>query len=234
MSGLAYRQRRLAGVFASAAALAGALIAASALGAAPDRRATTPTTARTTASQFAGIRQHGAVLGNPKAPVTLVEYADLQCPYCAEWARLTLPVLVASYVRPGKLRIAFNGLAFLGPDSRVALRTAIAAGRHDRLWDVVDALYLSQGPENSGWVDDALLARIAGDAGLDWPRLRSERAAPWVARTEQKAAAAATAAGISSTPSFQLGRTGGALQTVTLHSLGPDGLVPALDSLLAR
>ena len=84
--------------------------------------------------------------------MTLVEYADLQCPYCAQWSRETLPVLVDEYVATGKLRIVFHGLAFIGADSDKALRTAIAAGQDDHLWDVVHGLYASQGAENSGWV----------------------------------------------------------------------------------
>ena len=89
------------------------------------------------------------MLGNPDAPVTLVEYVDLQCPYCAEWAVRTFPVLVSDYVRTGKLRIVFHGLAFIGPDSDTALRTALAAGREDRLWDVVAGFYVRQGAENA-------------------------------------------------------------------------------------
>ena len=50
-------------------------------------------------------------LGSPDAPVTLVEYADLQCPFCAEWARGTFPAIVDEYVRPGQVRIEFRGLA---------------------------------------------------------------------------------------------------------------------------
>ncbi len=105
--------------------------------------------------------------------MTLVEYADLQCPYCAQWARETLPVLVDEYVEAGKLRIVFQGLAFIGPDSDKALRTAIAAGQDNHLWDVVHGLYASQGAENSGWVTDGLVGEIAsGVPGLD------ERQAP--------------------------------------------------------
>lgn len=83
-------------------------------------------------SLFAGIPQQGAVIGSPMARVTLVEYADLQCPYCGKWARETLPVLIKEYVRTGKLRIVFKGLAFLGPDSEKALRAVIVAGRQGR------------------------------------------------------------------------------------------------------
>ena len=105
-----------------------------------------------------GIPQDGTALGRPDAPVTLVEYADLQCPYCAHWAIGALPTLVEDYVRAGKLRIEFRGLAFIGPDSETALRTALAAGRQDRLWHVVEILYANQGRENSGWVTDDLIA----------------------------------------------------------------------------
>ena len=116
------------------------------------------------------------MLGDTDAPVTLVEYVDLQCPYCAEWAVRTFPVLVSDYVRTGKLRIVFHGLAFIGPDSDTALRTALAAGREDRLWDVVAGFYARQGAEN-GWITDELVDDVVAEAGLDAGRLARTRAA---------------------------------------------------------
>jgi protein-disulfide isomerase len=167
--------------------------------------------------------------------VTLVEYADLQCPYCGEWSRRTLPVLVDRYVRKGELRIVFDGLAFLGPDSNTALRTAVAAGRHNHLWDVVDALYQRQGGENTGWVTDDLLGEIAtGVRGLDRDKLLDERFQPWVDAELEHADAAARTAGVTGTPSFALGRTGGRLRLVPIRSLGPDGILPAIEQALAR
>ena len=61
-------------------------------------------------------------------------------------------MLLQEYVQSGKLRIVFRGLAFIGSDSDKALRTAIAAGEDDHLWDVVHGLYAGQGVENAGWV----------------------------------------------------------------------------------
>ena len=48
----------------------------------------------------------------------------------------------------------------------------------------------------------------------------------------RKARAAADAAGVQGTPSFQLGRTGSPLELVRLRSLGPEGITPAIDALL--
>jgi protein-disulfide isomerase len=218
-------------VLAAAGLLAAALVGASLLGAPGGATAAKPAAAGPRA--FAGIPQAGAALGSPDAPVTLVEYADLQCPYCATWAAQTMPTLVDEYVRTGKLRIVFRGLAFIGPDSDKALRAAIAAGRHDRLWDIVDGLYRQQGAENAGWVTDDLIDEVATHSGLEGDRLRAAVGADWIAAERARADRAAQAAGVTGTPSFQLGRTGGRLELVQLRSLGPEGLVPAIDALLA-
>jgi protein-disulfide isomerase len=133
---------------AVAGILAAGLIVASVVGA---RSGGTPAVASAgaDAALLRGIPQDGAALGSPDAPVTLVEYADLQCPYCAQWSQTAFPELVRGYVRTGQLRMVFRGLAFVGPDSETAVRTAVAAGEQDRLWDVVRLLYANQGAENN-------------------------------------------------------------------------------------
>ena len=100
----------------------------------------------------------------------MVEFADLQCPFCREYTLNALPTIVKQYVRTGKVKLVFFGMAFLGPDSETALRAAYAAGLQSRLWNVIDLLYRNQGPENSGWVTDGLL-RAVGKA----PRSTSGR-----------------------------------------------------------
>ena len=216
-------RRRLAVALVGALVLGGSLIGASRLGA--QEGAASPS--EPLPSILDGIPQSGNALGSPKAPVTLVEYADLQCPYCAEWTRRAFPALVDRYVRQGKVRIVFRGLAFVGPDSDRALRTAVAAGREKRLWHVVEGLYHRQGHENSGWVTEALLDEVAG------PRAVAARNAPWVVDEMADSSRAARVAGIAGTPAFQIGKTGGTLQTVPLNSLGPEGIQPAIEAILA-
>ena len=224
----------------AAAALAGVLVAASVIGARDEGTAPASAPAPAAApepepSLFAGIEQQGAALGSPDAPVTLVEYADLQCPYCARWALDALPTLVDDYVRAGRLRIVFHGLAFIGPDSDKALRTAVAAGRANHFWDVVHGLYANQGAENAGWVTDDLVTGIAGGIpGLNGEELLTARWDDSVDPDLKRFAAAAKAAGINGTPSFQLGPTGGRLERVEVESLGPEGIVPAIDAALTR
>jgi protein-disulfide isomerase len=230
--------RGLLGVsLAGAAVLAAALIGASLVGASSDGRLDGGAPAQQLAGDPAllqGLPQDGTVLGSPDAPLTLVEYADLQCPFCAEWARRAFPELVRDYVAPGRLRIEFRGLAFVGPDSEVALRTALAAGQQDRLWDVVHLLYANQGAENSGWVTQDLLDGI----GTAVPELHAGRmlGQRWTPLVERQLAAASNAAerdGVSGTPMFLAGPTGGKLQPVVLSSLDAAPVRAHLDGLSA-
>jgi len=188
----------------------------------------------TKTSPLAGIPQRGAALGSPMAAVTLVEYADVQCPYCAEWTRQTLPYLIESYVRTGKIRIVFRGLAFLGPDSVTGLRALVAAGAQNRLWNLVEELYSRQGYENTGWVRDELAGAVASVRGLDAHRLDAAAASAATRRTIAANARAAERAGVRGTPTFEIGPTGGPLRVLSVQSLEPSGIVAALDDALAR
>ncbi|HEX2292428.1 MAG TPA: DsbA family protein [Gaiellaceae bacterium] len=216
--------------------IAGALVAASVLSSSEEQAAAEPPAvldATPTTTLLKGIPQDGNALGRPDAPVTLVEYADLQCPYCAMWAHEAFPTLVNEYVRTGKLRIEFRGLAFIGPQSQTGLQAVMAAGEQDRLWHVLDLVYHNQGHENSGWLNDETLRQVgAAVPGLDVNQMLNRRAE--MSDEIAKAQAAATAAGIDGTPSFQVGPTGGRLQRVQVQSLDAEALRPAIESLLGR
>jgi protein-disulfide isomerase len=228
---------RVAVALTGAAAIVAVLVAVSLLGSGADESEPAAPAAMAAAPPerdpiLRGVPQDGIVLGDADAPVTLVEYADLQCPYCAQWSRDTFPAIVDEYVRTGRVRVVLRGLSFLGPDSETALRAALAAGEQDRLWDVVHGLFLRQGPENSGWVTEDVLRSFAG-MGVDTEEMLRGTRSAWVERQLQAARAAAEAARVPGTPFFQAGRTGGALQRLEVSSLEPDGFRRELDLLLA-
>ncbi len=181
-----------------------------------------------------GIPQDGTALGPADAPVTLVEYADLQCPYCAQWALGALPTLVEHYVRAGKLRIEFRGLAFIGPDSETALRTALAAGRQDRLWQAVELLYANQGAETAGWLTEDLITWLtASIPGLQPEQVAADRRSSAVDAQIAKAQAQAQASDVRGTPAFEIGRTRDTLRPLEVTSLEPAQFGAAIDSVLA-
>jgi protein-disulfide isomerase len=182
---------------------------------------------------FRGIPQRGVELGPRTARITLVEFADLQCPYCARWEHHTLPVIVRRYVRTGKVRLVFAGMTFVGPDSEKALRTALAAGLQNRFWNVLELLYLNQGTENSGWVDDSLSRRIGSAVtGLNVKRMLAGRSSAAVDAQLTAAAKLAVEARIQATPSFAAGYTGRSLRVLNVKTLDPKPIESILDELL--
>jgi protein-disulfide isomerase len=220
-----------------AAVVVAAVVAALLLASGGDDEATPGGThlagADETRALLRGIPQDDSAIGPPDAPVTLVEFADLQCPFCASWATDAFPDVVEEYVRPGKLRIEFRGLAFIGDDSEKALRAALAAGQQDRLWHVVELLYRNQGAENSGWVTDELLDAVGRAAGLDVDAWHGALKSAAVDGQLSAAERLARANAIQSTPSFLVGRTGGTLRRVDVVSLDAGGITPAIDRALS-
>jgi protein-disulfide isomerase len=159
--------------------------------------------AKQTASLFTGVAQSERTLGNPDAPVTIYEFADLQCPFCRDFTKNAFPQIVDKYVRPGKVKIEFRNLTFIGPDSVTAARAAAAAGNQNKLWDFVDLFYQNQGTENSGYVTDAFIDDIASKIeGIDTEKLKADMSAPLVEQQLGEAQNQAAEFKINTTPSF--------------------------------
>jgi len=181
---------------------------------------------------FAGIPQQGIAVGDPAAPVTVVEFVDLQCPFCAQFARAELPELVRRYVRTGKARLELRVLTFLGEDSLRAGRVAAAAAEQDRGWQFADLFFANQGQENSGYATDEFLREVAeGVDGLDADRALADAQQPAATAQLRRAAAAAETLGVSSTPTFFASRRGGTLEQLQLGELTADAVGAEIDRL---
>jgi protein-disulfide isomerase len=186
------------------------------------------------AAMLAGIPQSDIYLGNPGAPVRVVEFADLQCPFCREYTLQVLPQLVQDYVRSGKVRMEFRSLSFIGKDSVTAGRAAAAAAQQDKLWNFVDVLYYNQGEENSGYVTPAFLDRIYGAAGVDPVKAKAFAASQASQKPLTTANAMADQLGVQSTPTILVGKRGGTLTPVQADPTDLGTFKTAIDGALGQ
>ena len=176
-----------------------------------------------------GIPQSGSTLGDPDAPVTLTEFADLQCPFCRDYALQVLPRVVEDYVRSGDVKLELQLLRFIGPDSDRGARAAVAASREDKMWDFVDLWYRNQGQEGTGYATDAFIRDIAAGAGLPAQEILDGIQAGENEGPITEAENAASAAGIDSTPSFVVTDANGDEHPLELSELSYEGFRTALE-----
>lgn len=168
---------------------------------------------------FRGIPQHGNVLGSPSAPVTLVEYIDLQCPYCQQFESDAMPTLIRRFVRPGKVRVEARPIAFIGPDSERGRAALLAAGEQNRLFNFAQLMYVNQRAENTGWLNDEIIqAAAASIPGLDVPRLLDERGSAAMEARARAMDELATAFNVRATPTIFVGKSGERPRRVELSS----------------
>ncbi|MCO5316436.1 MAG: thioredoxin domain-containing protein [Solirubrobacterales bacterium] len=161
-----------------------------------------------------GIPQSGTLLGDPKAKVTLVEFADLQCPACQQYAEQVLPDIISGPVKDGTANFDLHQWTILGPDSTTAAYAAYAAAEQNRYWQFIENFYANQGQENAGYVTDEFLTDIAEKAGVpDLDKWNEDRAdeSRWekqLTETDNKA----SDLGLTGTPGFAIQVDGGELQ----------------------
>jgi len=192
-------QRHLSSTFR--ALLVPVLVAlASAAGCASNTRAPEAPAAPPATTSVSQVDQR--ILGSADAQVMIIEFTDLQCPYCARFARDTWPLLRERYVDTGKVRLATRDLPL--PFHAFALPAAVAArcaGQQGKFWEYREALFRDQ-----SLLGHQRYAELAGTLGLDTRRFESCRADPAMLEAVRADAALAASSGIASTPSFVIGR----------------------------
>jgi protein-disulfide isomerase len=105
-------------------------------------------------------------LGNPRAPVTVVEYASVGCPHCAAWEINVFPAFKAKYLDTGKVRFVFREMLTGQPTLAAAGFLTARCGSTGKYFDIVDQIFHAQ--EEMVQEGDAYgpLLRIAKGAGL--------------------------------------------------------------------
>ena len=177
---------------------------------------------------FKGIPQNGNLLGSPKAPVTMIEYIDLQCSACRTFETEIMPSVIPKYVRTGKVKVEARPIVAIGPDSERGRRAMEAAGLQNRAFNFAQLLYFNQGAENGSWLNDAMVQAAASSIpGLDVPALLKAQDSATVLAQLKSIDAQATADKVGGTPTIYVGKTGGAMREVT------PGLVPTVAQLSA-
>jgi protein-disulfide isomerase len=84
------------------------------------------------------------VLGDDKAPVTIIEYASMTCPHCAHFALTTFPQLKEKYIDTGKVKYILREFPF-DPIAAGAFMLARCAGSKEKYYALVDLLFRTQG-----------------------------------------------------------------------------------------
>lgn len=154
------------------------------------------------AQETAGVAEMS--LGDPNAPVTLVEYAMFTCPHCAVFAQEVLPKIKENYIDTGKVRLVFREVYFNKPALWAAMIARCAP--EDRYFGIVDALFARQQDWAGQSSEQAMLEKLYGigrqagltNAEMDACMQDRAKAEALVAEYQKNAAAD----GVDSTPSF--------------------------------
>ncbi len=201
--------------------------------------------------EIGGVAQNGNVLGSPAAPVTIAYFGDLECPICqeftvgAEGSEGALPQLIQKWVRAGKVKIEYRSLSTAtgnaergGSEPEGTFNrqqsAALAAGKQNKGWYYIELFYHLQGKEDSGYVTEKYIQELAeATPGLNlstWQAERNNQA--WQAQLSTDAQEANNN-GFTGTPSFLIGKTGGAMKKYEYSSLtDPSGFNEAIEKAL--
>ncbi len=112
-----------------------------------DSTATPSTNSAQNNAKAVKISEADVILGDPSAPVTIVEFGDFQCPFCAKFFKEIEPQIRKNYIETKKAKMIYKELAFLGPESESAALAASCAKEQGKFWQFHDAIFETEWSE---------------------------------------------------------------------------------------
>lgn len=142
-------------------------------------------------------------MGDPNAPVKIIEYSDFQCPYCAQFVTKTEQQLIDAYIATGKVYFEYHSFGeFIGPESARSAEAAYCAGDQEKFWEMHDIIFANHTGENVGDFTDKRLIAFANKIGLDAAKFSDcFTSGKYAAQVNQDGVDGAQA-GVKATPSF--------------------------------
>ena len=107
------------------------------------------------------------IMGDPNAPITILEWGDYQCTFCFKFHQNTLSIINEEFVKTGKVKIIFKDFPLNGPDSKLAAEASYCAHDQDKYWEYHDQLYKNWAGERTGWITREALSKFAESINLD-------------------------------------------------------------------
>lgn len=145
----------------------------------------------------------GYSLGRPDAPLTMVEFTDLQCPYCRQFATTTFDELKRNWIDTGRLRYVSRDFPLeFHQQAMNAARAARCSGEQGKFWEMRWALM-----RNANLLSPAFIAKTASDLKLDSETFTACTASTRFDASIQADMAEAASVGVTGTPTFVVGRT---------------------------
>ena len=141
-----------------------------------------------------------SAMGDPNAPVKIVEFSDYHCGHCGDFAFNTEPILVEEYIETGDVYFVYRTVGGMigGPESALAAEASYCAGEQNKFWEMHDIIFANQ----TSPFDKGTLAKWAKTAGVEMDAYDACMSADkYLERTNQDEADAKDA-GVSGTPSF--------------------------------
>lgn len=143
------------------------------------------------------------VLGDKTAKVSIVEFADFQCPFCERHFQQVEPGIIQQYINTGKASLTYKHLAFLGPESVYAAVASECAADQGKFWDMHNYLFSHQSGENQGAFNkDKLIAFGKDIPSLDQTSFASCITSDATIARVQADTQEAQKFGVASTPTF--------------------------------
>lgn len=142
------------------------------------------------------------VLGNPDAPITIVEFGDYQCFYCNKFFHETENQIYENYIKTGKAKLIFKDFTIIGPDSITAAHAAHCADEQGKFWEYHDTLYNNWNGENNGWASLENQYKFAQQISLDTVAFSECMASNKYNEKIQASTNDAQTLGLSGTPGF--------------------------------